>query len=240
MMKNSPRGEQAIRNEITGNIKIRKLLEQFSSNTVEVTDQEVTEFMATYKNNLMMPETVTARHILIATAPGDDEKTKGDKKQKAEDVRKKLLDGGDFAELAKEYSDHPSKQRGGDLGSFTRERMTPFFSDAFSDAAFSQETNAVGPIVETQHGYHIIQVTEHNQAGMAPREKILDILKGQKREKAFRAYLDGLKAKAAIKYSDDAAPEVPMKGVVTAPFPAPQSPARRTETDKGRPAPRGR
>jgi parvulin-like peptidyl-prolyl isomerase len=237
MMKNSPRGEQAIRNEITGNIKIRKLLEQFSTNTIEVTDQEAADFAAMYKNNLMMPETVRARHILVAITPADDEKAKSEKKKKAEDVRQKLLEGGDFAALAKEYSDDlVSKERGGDLGPFTRERKIP----AFADAAFSQATNAIGSIVETEHGYHIIQVTEHNQAGMAPREKILDILKGQKREKAFRAYLDGLKAKAAIKYSEDAAPEAPMKGVVTAPFPAPQSPARRTETDKGRPAPRGR
>jgi len=218
ILKGSPKGEQAMRAELASDIKIRKLLQQFSTNAIEVTDQEVTDFTTSYKNNLMMPETVRARHILVALSPTDDEKGKTDKKQRAEDVRKKILDGGDFAALAKEFSDDPgSKELGGDLGRpFTREQMVK----PFADAAFAQETNAVGPIVETTYGYHIIQVIEHNQAGNAPREMITEYLKGQKREKAFVDFRDGLKAKANIKYNDEAAPEVPQKGVVTMPFPA--------------------
>lgn len=214
-MKNSPRGEAAMRDEVLTGIRIKKLLDPLMTNSVEITEKEVADFMALYKNNLTMPEMVRARHILITTAPGDDDKVKADKKKKTDDVRQKLVDGGDFAKLAAEYSDCPSKQRGGDLGPFTRDRMVK----PFADAAFSQDVNAIGPVIETQFGYHIIQVTEHNQAGMASREKIEDAVRGQKRQQSMKDFMDTLRTKANIKYSSDAAPAA-AHPVLSAPFPA--------------------
>lgn len=73
-----------------------------------------------------------------------------------EDVAQKLKDGGDFAEIAKEFSDCPSKEKGGDLGEFGRGQMVP----AFAEAAFAQEVGVVGPVVETPFGKHIIKVTK--------------------------------------------------------------------------------
>ena len=217
VMKSSPRGEEAMREDIRTNIKIKKLLEPFATNAVNVTDQEITDFIAAYKNNLMMPEIVKARHILLATAATDDDKAKADKKKKAEDLRQKIVDGADFAEIAKEHSDDPgSKTRGGDLGQFTRDRMVK----PFADAAFSQDVNAIGPLVETQFGYHIIQVTEHSQAGLAPRDKVTDIVKNQKRQKVVRDLVDQLKSKANIKYGDVMPAPAANMPVVTAPFPA--------------------
>ena len=158
-----------------------------------------------------------ARHILIATSPTDDAQAKTDKKKKADDAFQKVKNGGDFAKLAEEYSDCPSKQRGGDLGLFTRDKMVK----PFADAAFSREVNAIGPIVETQFGYHIIQVTEHNQPGLASREKVADLIRTQNRQKAMRSYLDELKDKAKIKYSADAPAYTAIaKPIVSAPFPA--------------------
>jgi peptidyl-prolyl cis-trans isomerase C len=216
-MKNSPLGEKAMREEVLTGIKVKRLLDRFMTNTVEVTEQEITDYLAMYKNNLIMPEIVRARHILIATSPSDDEKAKTEKKKKAEEAQQKLAKGGDFAKLAEEYSDCPSKKRGGDLGPFTREKMVK----PFSDAAFSQEVNAIGPIVETQFGYHIIQVTEHNQAGPAPREKVVDILRGQKRQKAMQDYLEELKSKANIKDETDVKSSATIRrSAVSAPFPA--------------------
>ena len=220
VMKNSPRGEAGVRDEILNTIKIKRLLEPFRTNTVDVSEQEIADFSAMYKNNLVMPELVRARHILIATAPADDEKAKADKKTRAGEVRQKLVDGGDFAELARQHSDCPSKEKGGDLGAFTRDKMVK----PFSDAAFSQEVNAIGPVVETQFGYHVIQVTEHNEAGVAPRDKIADIVRNQKRQKAMRDYMDDLKSKATITYGEENVPP-PENPVFSAPFPAnPQPP----------------
>jgi peptidyl-prolyl cis-trans isomerase C len=146
-----------------------------------------------------MPESVHVRHILVAKAAGDDDKIKANKKEKAESLRKELLAGADFAELAKKNSDCPSKNSGGDLGTFSRGDMVK----PFENAAFAQEKNAIGPVVETDFGYHIIQVLDRiapktmslDDAGKA---KISAYLQQQKQQEAFENLVKRLRAKANV------------------------------------------
>ncbi len=82
-------------------------------------------------------------------------------KQKAidllEDLRKRILDDGeDFAELAAKYSDDGSARLGGDLGWSTRGKFVP----EFEAAAYTLEKNELSPIVETEFGFHLIQMLE--------------------------------------------------------------------------------
>ena len=87
---------------------------------------------------------VQARHILVG------------KKELAEEVKKKIDDGEEFSNLAEEYSECPSKKRGGDLGGFGKGAMVrPFEVAAFS----AEEGEIVGP-VKTEFGWHIIYVYE--------------------------------------------------------------------------------
>ena len=84
-------------------------------------------------------------------------------------LRALLDEGGDFAEIAKANSDCPSAEAGGDLGSFARGQMVK----EFEDAAFAQEVDVVGDIVETQFGYHLIKVTAKNNDGTISASHIL-------------------------------------------------------------------
>jgi peptidyl-prolyl cis-trans isomerase C len=87
---------------------------------------------------------VQARHILVAS------------KETAEEVKKKIDEGEDFSKLAEEYSECPSKKRGGDLGWFGKGAMVR----AFEVAAFTaEEGEVVGPI-KTEFGWHVIYVYE--------------------------------------------------------------------------------
>ena len=93
-------------------------------------------------------EQVWARHILVDDA------------SLADTVRTLLLDGKDFAEVAKEYSkDTGSAANGGDLGWFTRSAMVP----EFAEAAFSQKIGEIGEVVQSQFGYHVIQVIDRQE-----------------------------------------------------------------------------
>ena len=199
LMKKNQIDIAKMRDEIGMNIKINKLIEQALGGKVKITDKETTDFYEKNKDKFTKPETVHARHILVTRVPEDTEKNLTDKKAKAEDLRKKLLEGADFADLAAKNSDCPSKQAGGDLGTFARGQMVK----PFEDAAFSQEKNAIGPVVETDFGFHIIQVLDHQTSQVVKldtdtKQKINAYLEGQKRQGAFDGIVKGLKAAANI------------------------------------------
>ena len=109
-----------------------------------------------------MPEEVKASHILISFKGADRAdpqitRTKEEAQTEAERIRGLILNQNkDFAELAGQYSDGPSKTKGGDLGTFKFETM----AKAFSEAAFALEVGSVSEVVETGFGFHVIKRTE--------------------------------------------------------------------------------
>ena len=89
----------------------------------------------------------TARHILVPT------------KEACEDLKTKIEDGGDFADVAKKHSQCPSGQKGGDLGEFGPGQMVA----EFDKVVFSAEIGKVVGPVQTQFGFHLIEVTSRTE-----------------------------------------------------------------------------
>jgi len=88
----------------------------------------------------------TARHILVSSENQCNE-------------LKALIEGGaDFAELASQHSSCPSGQKGGDLGEFSPGMMVP----EFDKVVFSADVNTVQGPVQTQFGYHLLEVTSRS------------------------------------------------------------------------------
>ena len=88
-----------------------------------------------------------ARHILVET------------KESCEALKSQIEEGADFATLAGEHSTCPSGQRGGDLGEFGPGQMVK----AFDDVVFSAEAGKVHGPVETEFGYHLIEITSRTE-----------------------------------------------------------------------------
>lgn len=191
---------EEMRKDVAFSVLANKLIESQIKNNLAPSDEEIKKYYTDNKKKFGTPETVHARHILLKVDDKDDEKTKDGKMAKIEGIRKQLLEGADFEKLAKEQSDCPSKEKGGDLGTFPRGRM----AKPFEVAAFSQKANEIGPIVQTQFGNHIIQVLEHNEATSKPidevKENIREILKQQKKQEIAKSYLAKLREKAKIVY----------------------------------------
>ncbi len=134
---------------------------------VQVSDADLQKAYDANKNAFRTPERVKIRHILLKTdaAKGDDAKVKA----KAEDLLKQLRGGADFAEMAKKNSEDPgSGAKGGDLDWVSRGQMVK----PFEDAAFSLPPKQLSNLVQTQYGYHILEVMEKENARLKPFEEV--------------------------------------------------------------------
>ncbi len=198
MQKNQVTKEQ-MNEEIAMGIKVKKLVLASMAGKKKPTNKEITDFYKKNKDKFMTPETARASHILIQVEPGDDAKVKAEKKARAEDLRKQLLAGANFEELAAKYSNCPSAKNGGDLGVFARGQMVK----PFDDVAFSQKIGEISPVVQTEFGYHIIKVKERSAPKLMPldkdnRAKIAAFLEGQRQQEAFGALIKSLREKSNI------------------------------------------
>lgn len=86
----------------------------------------------------------SARHILV------------DSEEKCNELKAEIEGGKDFAEVAKEHSSCPSGQSGGELGEFSPGQMVK----EFNDVVFSGEVGVIHGPVQTQFGYHLIDITD--------------------------------------------------------------------------------
>lgn len=152
------------------------------SKGVTVSEDDIKTYYDAHRDDtaFQQPERVVASHILIAARPNlikqeleREKKLTGEalkkgvreemerRRQRAEELRRKAAGGADFAALARGSSDDPSsRERGGDLGTFTRDSHPR----AFDDAAFALKPGAVSSVVQTDYGFHVIKVSSHEQA----------------------------------------------------------------------------
>ena len=193
--------EEKLRDDVSNNLKISALLESEMTQSAELKEKEIEDFYKNHSENFSTPESVQASHILIKVEPTEGPAEKEQKRQKIAALQEEIKNGADFAQLAREHSDCPSKQRGGDLGSFTRGKMVK----PFEDVAFQLKVGKVSEIVETQFGYHLIKVTGRQDAHVESleesRDKVIALLNRQKKDEAIAGYLEELRNKANIQYA---------------------------------------
>ena len=214
---------QAIKEGAARGLKYEKLFASKWGDSIAVTPDETQKYYNEHPKEFETPEQVHASHILISTQSADPNKDPNQAKvaarQKAETLLKQLKEGGDFAALAKENSDCPSKGQGGDLGLFPRGQMVP----PFEEAAFTLKPGEVSGVVETQFGYHLIKVTEHRDPNTisfeSAKSDITDKLTQQKKTDFVRKYIESLKQKAKIEYAAGDMPQPNPPVIMATPDP---------------------
>ncbi len=140
------------REQVAKQVKFDKLMDRELGDG-EVTDAEAQAFYDAQPDEFSNPAQVRARHILIKHREGAEEAIRS--------LHKLIEDGEDFATLARENSECPSSEQGGDLGFFSEDQMV----EPFARQAFAMQPGEVSPPVETQFGFHVIKVEERREAG---------------------------------------------------------------------------
>lgn len=205
-----PFGRERALQEFADGILIQKMIDQEVVSKIKVDEKEVDKQFAEATKNAKEAQ---------EKAAGAEGKIKALKKQldglKGDALAKK------FAELAKANSDCPSKDKGGDLGEFTKGRMVP----EFEKVAFAQAVNTVSEPVKTQFGWHLILPTKKTPAveakgdtpaspekvqashilltarapeKMPTRDDIVKMMKGREQQMAMRGFFEKLRAAAKI------------------------------------------
>lgn len=167
---------------------------------VVVTPEEIEVYYNRHPDEFKSEKTVEARHILLKLDADADAKTVSEKEQEAVKIRQMAVAGKQtFEALAREYSEGPSKETGGDLGAFTHDSMVK----PFADKAFSMKPGEISEPVRTKYGWHIIKVEKVNEASSQTlaeatatiREKLIDEkakeLAMKKAEEIYDTVFDG-------------------------------------------------
>lgn len=159
----------------------------------KVSLSEAKKFFEENKNKM---ESVRASHILIMPKKPVTEQTEEAARKKASELLVRLLNGEDFAKLAKEHSDDPGNaSKGGDLGFFRRGKMVK----EFEQAAFNlEEIGDISKVVKTQFGYHIIKLTGSKRGFETFKDSITERLKLEKQRNSYEDIIKKLRKEAQI------------------------------------------
>jgi peptidyl-prolyl cis-trans isomerase C len=156
---------------------------------VNVTEEEVKTFYDHNPEKFRQDEQVRASHILVGIDSKAGLEEKKAAREKADRLHADLVNGADFAKLARESSTCPSGKQGGDLGYFSKGKMVP----QFEQAAFALEPGGLSDVVETLFGYHVIKLVDRKKAEGIPldaaKDAIEKYLRAQKTNEAIEVYL---------------------------------------------------
>lgn len=180
-------------------------------------ESEYSEFYRQNFDRFTVPETRSARHILLKVDSQAPAEAAENRRKEAEEILLKVREGGDFAELAKRYSEGPSAAQGGDLGFFGRNQMVP----EFENAVFSLQQGEISGVVRTSFGFHIIKLEAIKPSRIIPLEEAkkeieLEVKQNQARALAFAAansaYEKIILAGSLTKYGESGEAEVKTTG----------------------------
>jgi peptidyl-prolyl cis-trans isomerase C len=152
-----------------------------------VNDADARRHYAAQIGTVKPEEEVRARHILVES------------RDKARELFELIAHGSDFARLARDQSkDAGSKDRGGELGFFTRGQMVP----QFEEVAFKLKRGEVSEPFESQFGWHIVKVDDRRQRAAPPFEAVKDRVVAQMIHQKAQQIAADLRGKAQIEYID--------------------------------------
>jgi len=171
---------------LCGDYLVEKTIEQAIGSKLSVEEMEAREFYDAHPDEYKVEEQVRARQIFVRT------------EEEAREILKRLQRGEDFKTVAAESSLSADREKGGDLGFFSRGQMPP----QFDEACFSLPVGKISGVVRSPYGYHIFRVEEKRKGRRLDfndvRKKIMERIFQEKKEAAFKEWMEEIRKKSRI------------------------------------------
>ncbi len=197
------------KSQIRDQLLTQELIRKEVGSKIIVSHEDVVKYYNDHKSEFVRPETVVLREIFVSTE-GKPEADIPVLRKKADNLRDRVLNNGDdFGAMAKQYSDSPTAQQDGELGTFERSQLDP----KIADKVFALNRNQMTDVIETKTGFEILQVQERYHAGEQPLDKVEPEISNKlyeaKMEPGLRTYLETLREDSYLQikpgYTDTAA-----------------------------------
>ena len=196
-MSLTPDQDEIIRNDLAMNMQVETLRENIFAEIKHPTEEELIKYYSNNKDQFRDEDEVRASHIFKSVR----------EVEKREEIfnelcgiREKIINGLDFFEIAKSYSDKPEEEI--DLGYYKRGELM----DEFEIITFSMKLGEVSPVFNTAHGFHLAKVTDRKAGLTKPYEDVKSVIKEElilsAQDKKLREYVEELKSYANIKYTE--------------------------------------
>lgn len=176
---------------------VRRLIDGKIGSTIEVSPVELKEYFMKHSNEFVTPEEAKVLNILVRPK----ECLPKDKAvELIQDIQKRLKEGADFADLAKQYSEGPNAAEGGDMGNVKKGDLLP----EIEKVVFALKPGEVSGIVKTSMGYHIFKVLDISERKCRDysevRHEIEENIYREKIKDKIRVWVFNLKKNAYIEF----------------------------------------
>ena len=195
-----------LRRQLEHTMMVQRVQQTEVMQKLQVTDTELRSYYDTHKDEFGTTPQVTLREITVnvpVTAQGVNVAQDDDAKAKAEDVRKRILAGEPFAQLASDFSDSGSKANGGLVGPLSKSDL----SEELQKAISGLKTGDVTPVLRTGRGYQIIKIETLQDSTTKPFEdaksEVADKIANGKRQGEYEKFLTKLRGEAIIDWKND-------------------------------------
>ena len=181
----------AYRKQVKGEIEKIQLLNREIRGKVNVTPQDVERYYEAHKKEYEIPAQVNLRHIVLRLDPNAPEAIVEAANERLPGIRKRIVDDDeDFAKVAKEVSEDPAGQQGGDLGEVEPSKVL----EEFAAALEKMDEGDVSEPIRTSSGLHFLKLEKRIDAGYRPiadvSAAIKDKLYAEALDQRYRRWLE--------------------------------------------------
>jgi parvulin-like peptidyl-prolyl isomerase len=191
--------EEVLRARMIRNSLVQKYVDKEFTDKVNVTDKEIQDYYQKNIDLFKQPFQMRVNQIFIQSDSKGGDSRKKELRSKAEKILKNLKDDQDFADLAREYSDGPTKNKGGDLGYLRKGQL----EKQFESKIFALKKGEITDVIETEYGFHIFKVTDIKPETILAyenvKEKVKKFLVDEKIKQEADEYARKLREKTDVK-----------------------------------------